>query len=157
MTFFLDLTRHTVVVDVHAVSVGPEVPSNVTDVFTIHPLGVCLPLSFYRRSGPPVVCYVRLMGLLGQGGNGCGEVSDRFALSHHGIYVGCSCCRWVNEGIVSPVHLSQVVCSVLTLCRSGDFLLSFELTMRCLKVRLEVCPDFFGPWPVVPFVSVVIK
>ena len=46
MTLFLDPTHHTVVFDVPTVSVGPEIYSNVTDVFTIHPLGFCLPLSF---------------------------------------------------------------------------------------------------------------
>ena len=90
MTLFLDPTLHTVVIDVHAVSVGPSVSSTVMDVFTSHPLGVCLPLSFYRHSGPPVVCLVFLFEFLGQGGNGCGKVSNIFSFSHHDISVGRS-------------------------------------------------------------------
>ena len=78
-------------VDVHAVYVGPEVSSNVTEVFTIHSLGVCLLLSFYRYYGPPVVYCVFLLELLGQGGNSCGEVGNHFALRHHGLSVGRRC------------------------------------------------------------------
>ena len=90
MALFLSPTLPTVMVDVHTVSMGPAVSSNVTDVFNVHPLGVCLPLSIYRRSEPPVVYCVRLLELLGQGGNGCGEVGDRFALIHHGLSAGRS-------------------------------------------------------------------
>ena len=52
MAFFLAPTSPTVMVDVHTVSVCIEVSSNVTDVFTVYPLGVCLPLSVYQYSGP---------------------------------------------------------------------------------------------------------
>ena len=61
MDFSLAPTRYTVMVDVHAVSVGPSVFSNVTDVFTVHPLGFCLPLSVYRCSGTPIVSLVHLL------------------------------------------------------------------------------------------------
>ena len=65
MALFLDLTFPTIMVDVHTVSVGPAVSSNATDVLTVHSLGVCLPLSVYWYSGPPVVFFVRLSELLG--------------------------------------------------------------------------------------------
>ena len=52
MTSFLDPTCNTIVANFHALSMGPSVFSNVVDVFTAHPLGFCLTLSFYRCSGP---------------------------------------------------------------------------------------------------------
>ena len=58
---------------------------------------------------------------------------------------------------MSPVYLSQVVCSVLPPCAGGEFMLSFLIMMRCLKVRLEVRPGFSGACPVVPFAAVVIQ
>ena len=87
MAFFLAPTRPTEMVDVHAVSVRPAVSSNVTDMFTVHPLGVSLPLSVYRYYVPHVVYCVCLLELLGQGGNGCSEVGDSFALRHRGLSV----------------------------------------------------------------------
>ena len=90
ISFFLALTRPTVMDDVHTVAMGPAVSSDVTGVSPVHPLGVCLPLSIYQCSGTPVVYCIRLLELLGQGGNGCGEVCDCFTLRHHGLSVGCS-------------------------------------------------------------------
>ena len=40
---------------------------------------------------------------------------------------------------------------------SLHFLFSLVLPLRCLEVRLEVCPGFFVMYLVVPFVSVVIE
>ena len=65
MAFFLAPTRPTVVADFHTVSAGPAVPSNVTDVFSVNPLEVCLTLSVHWYPGPPVVCCVCLLELLG--------------------------------------------------------------------------------------------
>ena len=91
MAFFLAMTCPTVMVDVHIVYVGPEVSSNVTNMLTVHALGVWLYLSVYRYSGPPVVYRVCLLEFLGQGGNGCGEVGNQFSLRYHGLSVNHSC------------------------------------------------------------------
>ena len=87
MAFFLAPTHTTVMDDVHTVSVGPAVSSNVMDTFNFHPLGVCLTLSVYRYPGPPIVYCVCLLELLGQGRNGCGEVGYHLALRHHCLSV----------------------------------------------------------------------
>ena len=52
MAFFVDLTRPTVMVDIHAVSVGSALSYKVTDVFIVNPLGGCLPMYDYGCSGP---------------------------------------------------------------------------------------------------------
>ena len=55
MTFYLVPTRPTFMADVHTVSMGPAVSSNVTDVSPVYPLGVCLTLSIQWYPGPTVV------------------------------------------------------------------------------------------------------
>ena len=81
------LTRRTDVADVHTVSVCTSVSSHVSDVFTVHPLGICLDLPIHRHPGPPVVSCSGLLELLVQGGNGFGEVGDGLALRHHCLYI----------------------------------------------------------------------
>ena len=61
MSLSLDPTPFTVMDDVHTVSVGPAVSYNVTDMFTVHPLGVCLTLSVHWYPGTPVVYCVCLL------------------------------------------------------------------------------------------------
>ena len=50
-------TRFTVMADVQTVSVRPTVPPHVLEVFTIHPLGICLALPIHWQSGP-LACWI---------------------------------------------------------------------------------------------------
>ena len=80
MALSLDLTRFTVLVDVHAVSVGPAVSPHVSEVFPVHPLGIFFAPPIHRQPGPPVVSCSCLLGLPVQGGGGFGEVGDGLVL-----------------------------------------------------------------------------
>ena len=144
MALSLAPTHTTVVDDVHTVSLCPAVSSHVSDVFPVHPLGICLALPIHRNPGPPVVSCSCLMELPGQGGNGFGEVGNGLALRHHCLYICCSCRRQVDEGIVRPNDLFYVVRSVVSPRASRLFLFSLVLPLRCLEVRLEVCPGFLS-------------
>ena len=65
VAFSLAPTRPTVMAAVHTVSVGPAVSSYFTDVFPVHPLGVCLDFSVHWYPGPHVLSCVYLLEFLG--------------------------------------------------------------------------------------------
>ena len=114
MALSIALKCSTVVSDVHTVSMCPVVSSHVLDVFTVHSLGVCLALTINRQPGSPVVSCSCFLELPGQDGDGFGEVGDGLALQHHCLYICCSRRYQVDEGIVRPIHLFYVVCSVVS-------------------------------------------
>ena len=155
-TFFCDPTRHTVVVDVQAVSVGPAVSSNVTAVFTVHLLGVCLTLSFYHRSGPPVVCCVCLTELLGQGGNGCGEVSD-FLIWVIMVYLSAaaSVARLMRTSLVPSISL-KVFDPWYPPARVETFCFLLNILCAAWKCAWKFAQVFLA-CPVVLFFAIVIK
>ena len=80
--------RHAVLFYVHAVSVRPTLPTGVTNVFPIDPLWrpICWSLWFlwYIEGINP---HGRLLEMMGQVGNGCGEVRNGLARGHHRVPV----------------------------------------------------------------------
>ena len=114
IALYLATTRFTFVADVHTVSVCPAVSSHVSEVFPVHPLGICLAPPIHRQPRPPGVSCSCLLDLPDQGGNGFGEVGDGLALRHHCLSIFCrSRCKF-DEGIVLPIYLFYVVCSVVS-------------------------------------------
>ena len=156
MDLSLDATRWTVVADVHTVYVCSAVSSNVLDVFTVHPLGICFALPFHRHPRTPVVSCSCFLALPGQGGNGFGAVGNGLALRHNCLSICCSRFCQVDEGIVRPIHIFYVVHSVV-FPRASRWFFSLILPLRCLEMRLEVCPGVFVTLLVVPLVAVFVK
>ena len=155
----LGSTRHTIVIDFHAVSVGRTVPTGITNVFSINPLGRPIRWSVWHTSSLKVVnIYGRLLELLGQVIHGYGEVCYGFFLGHHRVPV----CRhlWcqVNEGIVGfLLSFSEVVNTVVSCWPGVNIFLPLVFTLCRLKVCLEVCPGFVGACLIVLIVTVIVK
>ena len=146
-------------VDFHVVSVGLIVPSGVTNVFSINPLGRHIRWIFWHPSDiEGVDLYGCLLDLRVEVSNGCGEVCYGFALGPHRFPICRRRCCQVNEVIMGILlSLLEVVCDVLSCQPGGNFLLPILFTLFRLKVCLEVCPGFVGACLVAPLVTVNVK
>ena len=157
MALSLALIIVTVVADVHTVTVCPAVSPHVSGVFPVHPLGICLALPIHRQPGAPFVYCSCLLELPGQGSDSFGEVGDVSALQHCCLSILCRRRRKVDEAVVRPIHIFCVVLSLVSPHASRIFLRPLVLPLRCLEVRLEVCPGFLVTFLVVPLVTVIVE
>ena len=157
--FIIGWTHHTVVVDIHTVSVGQTVPAGVKNVFSVNLFGRHIRWSVWRPSSlEGIDLYGRLLELLGQVSDGCGEVYNGFALGHNRVPVCCRRCCQFHEGIVGVLLIFlKVVCAVVSRRPGGIFLLLLVFTLCRLKVCLEVCPVFVGACLIVPLVPDIVK
>ena len=89
----------------------PTVPAGVTNVFPIDPLGqpICL-IFWFLRNLEGINPHHRLLEILGQVGDGRGEVGGSLGLGHNCVPVCRRHCRQVNESIVGVLSsFSEVV------------------------------------------------
>ena len=80
MSLSLAPTRFTAVADVHTVYLHPTVSPHVSDVFYVHPIGICLASPIPRQSRSPVVSSSFFLDLSDQCSHGFVEVGDGIAL-----------------------------------------------------------------------------
>ena len=144
---------------VHIVSVRPIFPSGITNLFPIDPLKRPTCQSFWFLWDLEVINpHGRLLYLLGQVGDGCGEVSGGLSLGHQRVPVCCRRFCQVNGGIVGVLpSFSEVFYAVVSRQPGGYFLFLLASALCRLEVCLKVCPGFVGTLLIVPLVTVIVK